>query len=101
MKQIIQKLHKDGHIFIINCILVCTLLGFYGCKPDNTSDNNKPQDSVKTKVKPKNDSLSRKIGIEITGKEFQHGDPKDPNDKKDYNAIIYKMTNKTDKDIRQ
>jgi hypothetical protein len=99
MKKIYFLYHKSCHLFVLIFIIIALLSS---CA-DRTSDTNKniTQDSSKNTLKPKNDSLNKKVSIEITGKDFQHGDPKDTNDIKDYNVIIYKLTNNTDNSLRQ
>ena len=81
-------------------IIILVFLLFNGCKQE-TSDNKNTVDTTKKSTKTKINNLKGKVNIEITGKDFQHGDPKDPADAKDYNVIVYKMTNNTGKEIRQ
>ena len=94
-----KEIYKP-YFYILTLLFICTISGLYGCNSNNDSNNNKTQDSSKT-VKPKNDVLNEKVTIEVKNKASQHGDPKDPKDARDYNAITYKLTNNTDKDIRQ
>ena len=101
MKKILSLYQRFRHIFVLAFIAICMFAGWYACTSDNAPDKNKTQDTTKKTIKPKNDSLNKKVGIEISGKDFQHGDPKDPKDTKDYNLIVYKLTNNTDKNIRQ
>ncbi len=101
MENLNKKYKKCFLSVILSGIIILLFSGLYGCKSDNTSDNKNSLDTTKAIIKPKSDSLNKKIGIEITGKDFQHGDPKDPTDVKDYNVIIYKLTNNTPKNLRQ
>ena len=100
---------KINHFFLKAQSLV--LLAFFfsslsywvGCKPETNPDINKKitQDSITSKVKPKNEILNQKATVEITNKEIQNGDPKDPKDIKDHLLVTYKLTNNTDKNIKQ
>lgn len=80
-------------IFITGIIV----LVFSGCAQDSdkkTSDKKPGSDSVTTKK----DSIDNKIGIEIVSKEFKPGNDKDT---KDYNVVVYKLTNNTAKEIKE
>ncbi len=75
------------------------IFGWYACSSDKSTDTDKKISKDSTKMKK--DSIDSKIGIEITGKEFQNGDPTDPKDTKDHNVIIYKLSNNTGKNIKE
>jgi hypothetical protein len=91
--------HKHRHLFVLVIIFGCMILGWYACSSDRSTDSDKK--TGKDSMKLKKDSLDSKVGIEITGKEFQNGDPADPKDTRDHNVIVYKLTNNTDKNIKE
>jgi hypothetical protein len=75
------------------------ILGWYACTSDEKPED-KSKENKKDSVLPKNDTLNAKIGIEIINKDFQTGDPADPKDIKEYNVMVYNLTNNTNKNIR-
>src|SRR5438128_233705 len=88
---------KYRHVFVLIFIFFCMVIGWYACSSDGdkkTGENKTGSDSLKFKK----DSLDRKIGIEMLRKEFQNADSKD---NRDYNVIVYRLTNNTDKNIKE
>jgi hypothetical protein len=98
-KKINLEYNKYKHLFVLVFIFGCMILGWYACSSDRSTDSDKKNSKDSTKLKK--DSLDSKVGIEITGKEFQTGDPADPKDTRDHNVIVYKLTNNTDKNIKE
>lgn len=74
------------------------ILGWFACTSDEKQQDKSKEN--KDSVLLKNDTLNTKVGIEIINKAFQSGDPADPKDIKDYNVVVYKLSNKTPKNIR-
>ena len=89
---------KNDCFFISLYIMLSMILGLNGCK---TEDKNKLAEDKKTdtlsNLKTEKDSLDIKVGIDITGKEFQPASASDP---KNYVVIIYKLMNNTNKKIK-
>lgn len=74
------------------------LLYFTGCAQDSDKKTVDSKTTGKDSTKPKPDSIDSRIGIEIVKKDFQSADAKDT---KDYNVIVYKLTNKTGKIVKE
>ena len=87
-----------NHIFIFALIVCFIVLGFAGCAQDSNKKTTENKKTGSDSVKTKKDSIDLKVGIEVLRKEFQSGTDKDP---KDYNVIVYKLTNNTAKEIRE
>lgn len=100
MKKIHSIFTAQKHIFVLAFILTCMVTGWYACSTnkDNKLKNGKDTESSKDSTKPKNDSLNSKVKIEIINKEFQNSSTADP---KDYNVIVYKLTNNTGKNMKE
>src|SRR5437867_2839267 len=98
-----RKKFQKLQLALMLVAFISLISGLTGCKPETNPDINKKitQDSITSKVKPKNEILNQKVTVEITGKDIQNGDPKDPKDIKDHLLVTYKLTNNTDKNIKQ
>jgi len=99
MKKIHSIFMGQKHIYVIAFILTCMVTGWYACSTkDNKLKNSKDTELSKDSTKPKNDSLNAKVRIEIISKEFQNSSAADP---KDYNIIVYKLTNNSNKNMKE
>ena len=69
-----------------------------GCAQDSNKKSSENKNTGSDSVKSKKDSIDSKLGIEVLRKEFQSSSDKDP---KDYNVIVYKLTNNTSREIKE
>jgi len=94
-----KKKYFLSRVFILTSSFIVILTGLNACKSDNDNQS-VTKDSTKT-GKIKNEDINKRVTIEITGKELQHGDPKIPSDTRDYIALTCKITNNASKEIKQ
>lgn len=91
-----MNLHKKKPGILVLIVFLMIILN--GCKTQDKLQQKEGRDSSGTIKSPQSDSLNAKVKIEIISKEFQTSTAADP---KGYIVIIYKLTNNTNKKIKE